>query len=142
MCIWKVRKKDRRCEFCTYECQERKKPDRDTSVYVTAMEQVVGPGLLGRSRCWDLVWGRNMVAYKMRMDGFGSQEISRTIKRDHSTVAYCVARMEEMLSSPHFYAEELKNWHKFIKIVDHEQNLDKNSEDVVLPHREPCCKEG
>lgn len=131
-----MRKKDRRCEFCTYLCAERKKPDRDTSVYVRAMEQVVGPGLLGRSRCWDLVWGRNMVAYRMRQDGFGPQEISRTIKRDHSTVLYCIKRAEEMLSSPYFYGNELEIWRKFIKIVDHEQNLDKNSEDVVLPHRE------
>lgn len=131
-----MRKKDRRCEFCTYLCAERKKPDRDTSVYVRAMEQVVGPGLLGRSRCWDLVWGRNMVAYRMHQDGFGPQEISRTIKRDHSTVLYCIKRAEEMLSSPYFYGNELEIWRKFIKIVDHEQNLDKNSEDVVLPHRE------
>ena len=133
MCIWKVRRADRLCEFCLWggpcECRGPEVVDRG-DVYLEAMTGVLGKDVLGRDRGRIAVWSRYMVMYMMRKDGLSWKVIGRRVGKDHSTVIYAVRQVEKMLELPKMYRQEYKVWKSFQKKIN-----------LLLKKEEKCSKD-
>lgn len=118
MCIWRVNKEDRLCGYCIYrQCSERPTPiDKAHEVcgeYASILSRLMGVDVLEDSRKQAVVWGRNMIAYQMCLDGFTQELIASCIGRDRCTVVHCVKSIETMMSSPYQYWKENEIWNKF-----------------------------
>ena len=133
-CIWKVKPKDRRCGYCSYRpCADRDLSRPAPREYVDAMVRIIGgKWFLSSAKDNRCVWARNFIAYRMRCDGYSLSEISRTVNRTSATVLYCIRKVKEMLTMPEFYPYETEMWNNYTKIMKNEQDLDKDSEGVVL----------
>lgn len=152
MCIWKVGKEDRLCEYCSYEggCEERAFKgvllwDARARLYVSKMSQICGCDIITRVKRNRVVWARNIVAYQMRRDGYTLMHIADAIRRDHATVVHAEKQVECMLKCPKFYREEYAIWQEFqeaIKSTKDNDYVEENSEMVVLPGSESGGAQG
>lgn len=122
MCIWKVKEEDRKCWYCSYRggCEKYSvgKPIKTVDEvvfgkYYDAICHVVGGDVLDQSRDPMYVWGRNMLAYKLFMEGYGYSAIGKVINRNHSTIYYAIGQVKNMLEAPGFYRSESKMWSDF-----------------------------
>lgn len=57
--------------------------------------------------------GRNMIAYQLRKEGYGSSHIGRLLKRNHATVCSMVAKIQDLMEFPNIFLEEEEIWNKF-----------------------------
>lgn len=123
MCIWNCKEDDRKCVFCTYRggCEMypiEYDPSAELSKiglgYVKSMNEIVGADILEPSRRRDVVWARNMVAYRLNQDGLSFEKIGKVLNRDHSTVFHSVMRCKDIFKYPSMYREELALWETFI----------------------------
>lgn len=152
MCIWKVGKEDRLCEYCSYEggCEERAFKgilawDARARFYVSRMSQICGCDIVTRVKRNRVVWARNIVAYRMRKDGYPLRQIADAIGRDHATIVYAVKQVECMLQFPKVYGEEYAIWQEFEEVIKSTKDSDyveENSEMVVLPGSESGGAQG
>lgn len=122
MCIWKVNKEDRHCEFCSYMkgCEKRivgDVPEGPAGAYVFAMNEILGKNIMERCRKRDLVWGRSMVLYRLTNDGMSQRLAGEIFGIDHSTVHHCVEQVKAMLKNPSYYFVEYSVWNQFINKV-------------------------
>ena len=122
MCIWKVSSEDRLCEFCSYRdgCERYPRletPEGRMEWYVYVINGIIGDDVLRRCRRKDLVWGRNMLIYRLRQEGMTQEKVSRMVGLDHSTVHHCERQIERMLERPAMYLEEFKVWKLFISKI-------------------------
>ena len=124
MCIWPVKKEDRRCEYCCYlgGCEEYdpvydKRVFRKAERYISLMNDILGCDIMGRSRSQEMVWGRNIVMYMLRRDGFIYSDIGEALNKNHSTVIHAVRQVEDMLRYPRIYEEEYGIWKRFNKNI-------------------------
>lgn len=118
MCIWKCAKKNRRCEYCTYDggCEARDKPDRvDAGEYSSVMSGIIGCDILSNNRRDELVCARALVAYQMRMDGMSFTEIGRMLRRDHATAMYYVEKAKDIFRLQNQYMSIIWIWRRFQK---------------------------
>lgn len=125
MCIWKVSEEDRLCEYCSYRkgCEKypiKRLPDGMAGWYVSVMCEIVGGNILEKSRKWNLVWGRNIVAYSLANKGFSLSKIGGYLGMDHSTVLHCRRQVEQMLKAPCMYRAETEIWNIFNKAIENE----------------------
>jgi len=152
MCIWKVEAENRLCEYCSYEggCEERAFKgvlswDARARFYVSKMSQICGCDIITRVKRNRVVWARNIVAYQMRKDGYTLMHIADAIRRDHATVVHAQKQVESMLKFPKVFGEEYAIWQEFqeaIKSINDSENVEENSEMVVLPGSEPDSTQG
>lgn len=125
MCIWEVREENRHCEYCSYRqgCEKypvRTLPDGMAGWYIETMSEIVGENILSRSRKRELVWGRNIVAYKLVKKGFSLYQIGGYLGVDHCTVIHCRKQVELMLKSPSMYRMEMRIYERFNKKIEYE----------------------
>lgn len=118
MCIWRVNKEDRLCGYCIYRnCADRPKPiDRARDAcerYAVILNRLFGVDVLENSRKRPVVWGRNMLAYQMCLDGFTQEHIASCIGRDRCTIVHCIKSVETMMNCPYQYWRENEIWNKF-----------------------------
>lgn len=79
------------------------------------MNSVVGEDVRRMSRHKNVLWGRNFLAYKAKMEGFSLSQIGKVIGRDHSTALFAVRRAEYAINNPNMYSDVLKTWENFQK---------------------------
>lgn len=125
MCIWQVSEEERHCEYCSYRkgCEKypvRTLPDGMAGWYISVMCEIVGGDILDRSRKWDLVWGRNIVAYRLVKNGFSLSKVGEYLGMDHSTILHCKRQVERMLKAPCMYRMETEIWEMFNKKIGYE----------------------
>ncbi len=127
MCIWQVEEEDRKCEYCSYrggcEVFEKVTPVEEAgSLYVGILSTLVGRNILERSRERVMVWARNMVCYRLSMDGYSLGLIGKFVGLDHATVIYAKKQVGNMLERPSMYPEETELWNKFTKLLSFNKN--------------------
>lgn len=113
MCIWKVDKENRMCNFCSYYGGCEARPLTDADRYIYAMSDVVGCDIRGKSRLRAMAWGRYIVAYRLSSEGATTSGIARVLGIDRTTVIYGVRQVETMLKYPNAYLYEYHLWKQF-----------------------------
>lgn len=121
-CIWKVKKADHRhCEFCTYPgpCPRRfelgSAPEHESKFeeYRQKMNEIIGADIMDHHRYSELVWGRYIVGYQLRMEGYRYKTIAEWLGIHHATVINGVLSVNLMLCSPYAYPIEREMYDKF-----------------------------
>ena len=86
----------------------------DGSRFVTllnAATEVCGQGILSSSRDFNLVMGRRMIAYQMRLEGYSLMTIGKRLIRHHASIIHMIRMMEDVL---HFqFNLEMGYWNLF-----------------------------
>ena len=59
--------------------------------------EVCGQGVLSKSREFNLVVGRRLIAYQMRKEGFSYLCIARLLGKHHSTIIHMIRMMEDAI---------------------------------------------
>ena len=60
---------------------------------------------------------RLFVAHRLHNEGYSYSQIGRQMKRDHSSITHMYKRVEEMMSVPFAFKEELKLYEKFNELL-------------------------
>ena len=118
-CVWKVKEEDRNCGYCVIRrwCGVSVRPLASPLVtgkkYIGIAWAVTGEDPLSKSRRPAAVWARNIVAYRMSLDGYTQEAIAPVVGRDRCTVMHCIQRMSDALASPKQYPDEVAYWNMF-----------------------------
>lgn len=131
MCIWKVNVKNRHCEYCSWHggCEKRPlRPDISTCAeatrrYVEIMNEIVGRDVLERSREHMMVFGRAMIAYRLREECYSTTNIGKCLGMKHCTIIYISRMIAYMLEKPRQFREEMDIWNKFIEKISSEKDF-------------------
>ena len=75
---------------------------------------------IGDSRSRIDTFGRTMVAYELRREGYSLAHIGELLHRDHSTVMWMLNRMKNVLDFPRSYREEATYWNNFNTLLTNE----------------------
>ena len=90
---------------------EREDDGSRFAVLLKAATEVCGQGILSSSRDFNLVMGRRMIAYQMRLEGYSLMTIGKRLIRHHASIIHMVRMMEDAL---HFqFNLEMEYWNKF-----------------------------
>jgi len=122
MCVWKVAEQDRLCKYCSYRggCERyESKPFYEIrgQYYIRIMNGIINDDILRKSRKKRLVWGRYIVAYQMRKEGYQLVEIAKCLGLMHCTIVHSVHCVEDMLKMPGMYQYEMGLWEYFQEIL-------------------------
>ena len=60
---------------------------------------------------------RSFVSFQLHMEGYSYTDIGRMMRRDHSTVIHLVRKMEDMLSLPQAYKQEINMYNKMLELL-------------------------
>lgn len=123
MCIWKVAKADRHCEFCSYygscEAHDSSLPiDVAGEMYFDIMSGIIGMDVSERRRQRPLVWARYIVFWQLILDGYSYGCVGKYMGFDHSTVFHGKKQVDRMLEIPKMYSNEYGIWLKFQKSIE------------------------
>ena len=89
--------------------------------------EVVGDGILSKSREHPLVVGRMMVAYQMRKEGYSVVAIGRRLHKHHATIVHLLKMMEDIFSFPGCFKLEEVYWYRFQqKIEEYDTDIRSN----------------
>lgn len=117
-CLYLSREdKQRLIRVLTESLEEEDKEDdgsRFATLYKAATE-ICGHGILTRSRDFNLVMGRRMIAYKMRKEGYSLLTISKKLIRHHASVIHMINMMEDALKFQ--FDLEMNYWTLFNKKI-------------------------
>lgn len=122
-CVWKVSPRDRMCGYCVLRqgCKVRLIPRHGAEdackKYVEFVWAVTGVNPLENTRKRMAVWGRNMIAYQLSLDGFVQDDIAKAVKKNRSTVTHSISSMQMALDSPNQFFNEVSCWNQFRKLV-------------------------
>ena len=67
------------------------------AIIYKAATEVVGNGILSKSKDFNLVMGRRMIAYQMRTEGYSLVSIGKKLNRHHASVIHMCKMMEDVL---------------------------------------------
>lgn len=121
-CVWKVAEEDRRCGYCLYRaCKSRSRPRKSAKEvcdgYVSVMNGLCGINVTAATRKREAVWGRNMIAMQMLLDGFVQEDIGASLGKNRSSIVHCIDSVTNMLDTPDQYPVEYGVWQKFREII-------------------------
>ena len=74
---------------------------------------IVGDGILSRSRDRNCVIGRMMIAWQMREEGYSLVAIGRRLGRHHATIHHLLMYMEDVFNFPGAFKTEEAYWKLF-----------------------------
>lgn len=94
--------------------------DERAQRYIEVMSGLAGRDILSRSRQFESVWGRYIVAYQLRSEGMVLMRIGKLLKKDHSTVFFGISQVANMLEMPKLYEKEYAIWKQFQKQIKDE----------------------
>lgn len=84
--------------------------------------EVMGNGILLKSRDRNFVIGRRMIAYQMRQEGYSSPLIGRLLGKNHTSVLYMESMMEDAIKFQ--FRPELTYWEEFKrKLQEYEEKI-------------------
>lgn len=122
-CVWKVSPKDRMCGYCVLRqgCKirliPRKTAEEACGKYVRFVFAVTGVNPLEDTRKRMAVWGRNMIAFQLSLDGFVQDDIARALNKNRSTVTHAISSMQSAIDHPNQYFDEVSCWNRFRELV-------------------------
>lgn len=105
--------KERLIRILTESLEEDELEDdgsRFAMLYKAATE-ICGQGILTSSRDFNLVMGRRMIAYQMRLEGYSLMTIGKRLIRHHASIIHMVRMMEDAFTFK--FKDELRYWDKF-----------------------------
>ena len=76
---------------------------------------VVGDGIMSKSREFKCSFGRRMIAYQMRQEGFTLTKIGIYLNRHHASVVHMIQMMEDIFKFPGCFKMDEMYWNEFIK---------------------------
>lgn len=76
-------------------------------------DKLIGKDILTETRERDVVFGRRMVAYAMREEGFSLHAIGKRLNLDHSTICALVKGMQDVIEYSYLAKEEFYLWNQF-----------------------------
>ena len=79
--------------------------------------EIVGAGVLTRSRDYNSVMGRRMIAWQMREEGYSLVAIGRRMGRHHATILHLLKLQEDMFKFPGAFKTDEAYWKMFKKKV-------------------------
>ena len=97
----------------TESLEEEKKEDggsRFATLYKAATD-VCGHGILTSSRDFNLVMGRRMIAYQMRLEGYSLMTIGKRLIRHHASIIHMIRMMNDTMTFR--FKDEMEYWNKF-----------------------------
>lgn len=125
MCIWPVKPEDRHCEYCLYRggcdkyfwTEDKREPIQVmANKYIKIMSDILGKDVTSRSHGREVVWGRNMIMYMLRVDGYKTKQIADIFGMVHTSAIYACQQVEYMLKMPNMHQGEIKIWQKFLSL--------------------------
>ena len=105
------------------EIDAMKGPVDRSDDYIDIMSELADVDITENSRRVNVSWPRYMVMYQLRKDGLSFAKIGRKFGKDHSTVIHAVKVVDDMLSMPRMYPEEIRLWRQFQQIIKDEQDF-------------------
>lgn len=85
-------------------------------------DKLIGKDILTETRERDVVFGRRMVAYAMREEGFSLHAIGRRLKLDHSTICALVKGMQDIIEYAYIAKDDFKMWNEFKSKIDYDDS--------------------
>ena len=107
--------KERLIRILTESLEEDELEDdgsRFAELYKAATE-ICGQGILASSRDFNLVMGRRMIAYQMRLEGYSFPTIGRHLIRHHASVMHMIKMMDDVMTFR--FPVEMGYWDMFKK---------------------------
>lgn len=102
-----------------------KMDESDDSRFQTLLKiatELCGTGIMTRTVEHMSSLGRNMIAYQLRKEGYGSSHIGRLLKRNHSTVCAMIAKINDLIEYPDVFVDEEVIWNEFQKrLKEHDE---------------------
>lgn len=85
-------------------------------------KEVMGNGILLKSKDRNFVIGRRLIAYQMRQDGYSSPLIGRLLGKNHTSVLHMERMMEDAIKFQ--FRPELTYWEEFKrKLQEYEEKI-------------------
>ena len=86
------------------------------NVVLQAAEEATG-WKLSNTRTSENSTIRTFISYHMHNEGFSYESIGRVMHRNHSIITHLVRKMEDMLSLPEIYHDELDMYAKMVELI-------------------------
>lgn len=93
------------------EEEEREDDGSRFAILYKAATDVCGQGILTSSRDFNLVMGRRMIAYQMKLEGYSFVTIGKRLMRHHASVIHMVRMMCDTMTFR--FKDEMEYWNKF-----------------------------
>ena len=93
------------------EEEEREDDGSRFAILYKAAIDVCGQGILTSSRDFNLVMGRRMIAYQMKLEGYSFVTIGKRLMRHHASVIHMVRMMCDTMVFR--FKDEMEYWNKF-----------------------------
>ncbi len=90
---------------------------QDRFVKLLGIAEDVTGRTMTRTRDWENVEIRRMVAYRMSEEGFRVTPIARAMGMHHSTILHYIRQMADMFDEPIFYADDIRRYINFSDAV-------------------------
>lgn len=87
------------------------------SILLKVATEVVGDGILSRSREYNCVMGRKMIAWQMSREGYSLSQIGRRMGRHHASVHHLLKLMEDIFKFPGCFKTDEAYWSQFSKLL-------------------------
>lgn len=100
------------CNYCHDKIDSKRSKDLKT-----AIEQVSGLNIDGKSRTMYHTFLRAMFTYQMSAEGFTDAQIAETINKDRTTIIYLRKKWQHVMKYPQLYPDIMPYWNKFQKII-------------------------
>ena len=86
--------------------------------YVRVMNGLVGDDIMRRTRERDIVIGRQIVMYRMLVEGCSTEWVGKVFEMSHCTVIHARRTVEDWLVMPRAYPNEMAVYRKFNQTID------------------------
>lgn len=93
------------------EEEEREDDGSRFAILYKAATDVCGQGILTSSRDFNLVMGRRMIAYQMKLEGYSFVTIGKRLMKHHASVIHMVRMMCDTMVFR--FKDEMEYWNKF-----------------------------
>lgn len=81
--------------------------------------EVVGEGILTKSREFKRNLGRQMIAYQMRKEGYTLMAIAKRLVRNHATIVHMIHVMDDVMKYPSCFRLEMSYWMEFTRKLEY-----------------------
>ena len=90
---------------------EREDDGSRFATLLKAATDVCGQGIISSSRDFNLVMGRRMIAYQMRLEGYSLLTIGKRLIRHHASIIHMIRMMNDTMTFR--FKDEMEYWNKF-----------------------------
>ncbi len=91
--------------------------DKRFAILLGIAEEAAGRPMR-RTREWENVAIRRIVAYRMKQEGFHVSDIARALDLNHATILHYIRQMKDVFELPVYYHQDVELYTRFIELVD------------------------